>query len=83
MAGHKIYLENLTYMLTVAKDKLSTTGISKRIFRSDATFKSKHLDSVYTVHKYLCIYNPGYQCRYHDENNFHLIIKHNQEYYSK
>jgi hypothetical protein len=30
---------------------------------------------------YICTYNPGYQSRNYDENNFHLIIKHNQEYF--
>ena len=33
------------------------------------------------INKYMCTYNPGYKSRNYDQNNFHLIIKHNQEYY--
>jgi hypothetical protein len=35
------------------------------------------------VNKYICTYNPGYKSRNYDENNFHFIIKHNQEIASK
>ena len=31
------------------------------------------------VNKYICTYNPGYKSRNYDENNFHFIIKHNQD----
>ena len=33
------------------------------------------------INKHLCTYNRGYRSRNYDENNFHLIIEHNQEYF--
>ena len=31
------------------------------------------------INKYICTYNPGYKSRNYDENNFHLIIEHDQD----
>ena len=33
--------------------------------------------------KYICTFNRGYKSRNYDENDFHLIIKHNQDYFRK
>jgi hypothetical protein len=41
-------------------------------------FKSKHHLITMDINKYLWSYNPGYQSRNYNENNFNLIyIKHN------
>ena len=33
------------------------------------------------ITKQICTFNPGYKSRNYDENDFHLIIKHNQNYF--
>ena len=67
-------------------DRLQKTNILPLSYRrviSDLIllFKSKHHIIKMDVNKFLCTYNPGYESRNYDQNNFRLIIKHNQEYY--
>ena len=33
------------------------------------------------INKYICTYNPSYQSRNYDENNFNIIIRHKQDYF--
>ena len=75
------YPDNMSYV-----DRLQKTNLRPLDFRRDISdlillFKSKHHLITIDINKHLCTYNPGYQSRNYDENNFHLIIKHNQEYF--
>ena len=33
------------------------------------------------INKYIYTYNPSYQSRNYDENNFNIIIRHKQDYF--
>ena len=33
------------------------------------------------INKYICSYNPSYQSRNYDENNFYIMIRHKQDYF--
>jgi hypothetical protein len=46
-------------------------------------FKAKYDLIGMDLTKYICTFNPGYKSRNYDENDFHLIIKHNQDYFRK
>jgi hypothetical protein len=75
------YPDNMSYV-----DRLQNTNLLPLDFRRDISdlillFKSKHHLITMDINKHLCTYNPGYQSRNYDENNFHLIIKHNQKYF--
>ena len=46
-------------------------------------FKAKYDLIEMDLTKYIYTFNPEYKSRNYDENDFHLIIKHNQDYFRK
>ena len=75
------YPDNMSYVDRLQKTNLLSLEFRREISDLILLFKSKHHLITMDINKYLCTYNPGYQSRNYDENNFHLIIKHNQEYF--
>ena len=75
------YPENMSYVDPLQKTNLLPLEYRREISDIPLLFKSKHQLITMDINKYLCTYHPSYQSRNYDENNFHLILKHNQEYF--
>ena len=75
------YPENMSYVDPLQKTNLLPLEYRRGISDIPLLFKSKHQLITMDINKYLCTYHPSYQSRNYDENNFHLILKHNQEYF--
>ena len=73
--------DNMPYVDRLQKTNILPLNYRREISDLILLFKSKHHIIKMDINKYLCTYNPGYESRNYDQNNFHLIIKHNQEYY--
>ena len=95
---HKLLIENVQRRATrfilnypkgkCYKERLLKTSLLPLEFRikiSDLIllFKAKYDLIGMDLTKYICTFNPGYKSRNYDENDFHLIIKHNQDYIRK
>ena len=68
------------------KERLQKTNLLPLEFRREISdlillFKAKYNLIAINVTKHICTFNPGYKSRNYDENDFHLIIKHNQNYF--
>ena len=75
------YPDNMPYVERLQKTNILPLNYRREISDLILLFKSKHHVIKMDINKFLCTYNPGYESRYYDQNNFHLVIKHNQEYY--
>ena len=75
------YPENMPYTERLQKTKLLPLEFRREICDLILLFKSKHRLITMDINKYICTYNPNYQSRNYDENNFKIIIKHKQDYF--
>ena len=95
---HKLLIENVQRRATrfilnypkgmCYKERLQKTSLLPLEFRREISdlillFKAKYDLIGMDLTKYICTFNPGYKSRNYDENDFHLIIKHNQDYFRK
>ncbi len=95
---HKLLIENVQRRATrfilnypkgmCYKERLQKTSLLPLEFRREISdlillFKAKYDLIGMDLTKYICTFNPGYKSRNYDENYFHLIIKHNQDYFRK
>ena len=75
------YPQDLKYV-----DRLIKINILPLEFRRDISdlclvFKSRNGAITMDVNNFINTYEPGYKSRNYDENNYHLIIKHRQDYF--
>ena len=80
-------LEQLNYPKDMCyKERLQKINLLPLEFRREISdlillFKAKYNLITLDITKHICTFNPGYKSRNHDKNDFHLIIKHNQNYF--
>ena len=75
------YPENMSYIERLQKAKLLPLEFRREISDLILLFKSKHRLITMDINKYIYTYNPSYQSRNYDENNFNIIIRHKQDYF--
>ena len=75
------YPESMPYVERLQKAKLLPLEFRREINDLIIWFKSKHHLITMDINKYISTYNPRYQSRNYDENNFNIIIRHKQEYF--
>ena len=93
---HKLLIENVQrratrFILNYPKDmcykeRLQKINLLPLEFRREISdlillFKAKYNLITLDITKHICTFNPGYKSRNYDKNDFHLIIKHNQNYF--
>ena len=93
---HKLLIENVQRRATrfilyypkdmCYKERLQKINLLPLEFRREISdlillFKAKYNLITLDITKYICTFNPGYKSRNYDKNDFHLIIKHNQNYF--
>ena len=75
------YPQDLTYADRLAKIKILPLEFRRDISDLCLLFKSRTGAITTDVNKYICTFEPGYQSRNYDKNNYNLIIKHKQDYF--
>ena len=94
---HKLLIENVQrratrFILNYPKDICYKERLQKinllplELFRREISdlillFKAKYNLITLDITKHICTFNPGYKSRNYDKNDFHLIIKNNQNYF--
>ena len=93
---HKLLIENVQrratrFILNYPKDtcykeRLQKINLLPLEFRREISdlillFKVKYNLITLDITKHICTFNPGYKSRNYDKNDFHLTIKHNQNYF--
>ena len=64
------------------EDQDSPSWVQKRLSQTYAYFLNLELEQLLLMwNKYICTFEPGYQSRNYDKNNYNLIIKHKQDYF--
>ena len=77
------YPKGMCYKERLQKTSLLPLESRREISDPILLFKAKYALIGMDLTKYICTFNPGYKSRNYDENDFHLIIKHNQDYFRK
>jgi hypothetical protein len=75
------YPQDLTCTDRLAKIKILPLEFRRNISDLCLLFKSRTGAITTDVNKYICTFEPGYQSRNYDKNNYNLIIKHKQDYF--
>ena len=75
------YLKDMCYKERLQKINLLSLEFRREISDLILLFKAKYNLITLDITKHTCTFNPGYKSRNYDKNDFHLIIKHNQNYF--
>jgi hypothetical protein len=75
------YPQDLTYANRLAKIKILPPEFRRDISDLCLLFKYRTGAITTDVNKYICTFEPGYQSRNYDKNNYNLIIKYKQDYF--
>ncbi len=73
----------MCYKERLQKANLLPLELRREISDLILLFKAKCDLITMDLPKYICTFNPGYKSRNYDENDFHLIIKRNHDYFRK
>ena len=71
----------MSYVERLAKTSLLPLDFRREISDLILLFKSKYELISMDINKHISTYNPGYKLRIYNNDDFHLIIKHNQDYF--
>ena len=75
------YPKDMCYKERLQKINLLPLEFRREISDLILLFKAKYNLITLDITKHIYTFNPGYKSRNYDKNDFHLIIKHNQNYF--